>query len=135
MQQEEAIFIQRPKKVKPKIIVEQFEPQLESAAYTFNGNGKLIQINPTSDRAFAKTESIKDRIYYFVKLGKIGRNRGRLINPKGLGFTKGEESARIGNIPCYQWHKVKKQIFIEYINFLKTGEQKWLRSAQGLLRS
>jgi|JI10StandDraft_1071094.scaffolds.fasta_scaffold16800_5 hypothetical protein len=107
----------------------------DSIAFTYNGFGSPSIVPDSSDEAFAKSVSVGGNDVYYVKMYKIGRDIGKLPNPKSLDFQKGKKNEKIGGIEVIQWQAVKKEIFDDYLNFLNTGESKWLRSAQSRIQS
>lgn len=127
-------FIFRTKVEKPKGFKD-IEKAKKTKGYTYSGIKAERLVDVTSSVAYAKEEYINGRTRYYVKLAKFGRNSGKLPNPKNIGFSNGETAIRIGGVDVYQWHHVKKQVFTDYVNFLNTGEVKWLRAAQSHLQS
>lgn len=130
---EEGIFTQ-PKKNVSKIPKDETKDRVV-IAYAYDGHKKQKVINENNHLAWAKLVSINGRDRYYVKVCKMGNNVGMLPNPKSDTFTANETSSKIGGIETYSWHNVKKQLFTEYLNFLITGETKWVRAAQSRLQS
>ena len=104
-------------------------------AFSYNGNGGPSIVSESDDLAFATSVSVNGVDAYYVKMYKIGRNIGKLPNPKDIEFQKGKKKEQIGGINIIQWKSVKKEIFDDYLNYLNTGEAKWLRSAQSRIQS
>jgi len=128
---DELVFKAPPKKK------EGFAPEKLSrvtVAYTFDGLGNEKPVDPESYVAYAKVDKINGRDHHYVKVAKMGVMAGRLPNPKDPDdrYTTGQ---KVGGTPVYDWHRVKAEIFKEYLNFLKTGDKKWLNAAQSHLRS
>jgi hypothetical protein len=100
-------------------------------AYAFDGHGTQKLIDPNHMLACAKIEISKSGgEAHFLKVCKIGRLKGRLINPKSDAYELKDLTAKIGGISCYQWHYVPKKTFDLYLTFLKTGVLRWLKEAQ-----
>lgn len=105
-----------------------------STAYTFDGLGNEKIVDSKSYVAYARKDVINGRERHYVKVAKMGPMSGRLPNPKDPD-DRYATGAKVGGTPVYDWHFVKKEIFQEYLNFLKTGEKKWLNAAQSHLKS
>lgn len=121
-----------PKKEKPGFVKENISRVTKAFTYDGLGNEKLV--SPDDYLAYAKIDTINGRARYYVKVAKMGDMAGRLPNPKQQD-DRYITGAKVGGVPVYDWHCVKKEIFQSYLNFLKTGEKKWLNAAQNHLKS
>ena len=124
----------QPQKNEPKFKRENVQERV-TVAYAYDGHNQEKTIDEKSPFAFAKVIHINGRPKYFVKVCKLGNNEGMLPNPKSIAYTHNETAAKIGGAPMYDWFSVKKELFDEYMKFLKTGEQRWVRAAQNRLRN
>lgn len=125
-------ILKTPQKPKPGFVQETISRS--TIAYTFDGLGNEKTVDPKSYVAYARIDKINGRERHYVKVAKIGAMAGRLPNPKDPD-DRYSTGAKVGGTPVYDWHFVKPEIFKEYLNFLKTGEKKWLNAAQSHLKS
>lgn len=105
------------------------------SAYAFDGHGKKNIVDPNAFTALAKSEKFPSSTFYYVKLGKRGNKQGYLANPKDPLFKLSDLTDQMGNNKIFDWHLVKEKLFTSYLNFLITGETKWLKDAQRKLQT
>lgn len=88
----------------------------------------------TSDlnRAVAKRVLDREGIHHYIKFSTMGFDRGHMLNPYGMYFKQHELSAAESKIGKrkYEYRLVPSEAFQEYVEFLKTRNEAYLRNAE-----
>lgn len=94
----------------------------ENGHYVYNG---AKQIEPSSEKCYAKIVNSNDRERYFVKTGRDGK----IFNPWGM-YSERTEKSQVRNEPNWKFSSVNKKCFEYYIKFLQSRNSGWLVSAE-----
>jgi hypothetical protein len=96
-------------------------------------HGKEVAVN--LDKCFAKEITGGTGVTrFYIRVGTVGLEKNKFIDPNGLFYNAGDEQKfeSTRGERRYEFRQVNKEAFELYINFLKTGNQVWLRNAQRL---
>ena len=105
------------------------------SGYDINGKEMDIKHNPEIQEnnncvAYILTDNINQA--HFVRVGTLGINNGKLLNPWGIYYNKGDEmrfNSMLGK-RLFEFIKVNKDAYDLYVKFLQTKSEGYLNQAQ-----
>jgi hypothetical protein len=109
------------------------DTERKETLYCFLGEHEFIdddnnpRTSKESPKVLAKIISTPSSNRYFIKIGTYGR----IYNPIGM-YTEGREGKFLAKIGKNEWNfrEVNKEIFDQYVNFLRTKNIAWLNNAE-----
>lgn len=98
----------------------------------FTIGGAIVAIDAPACFAKQVTDTATGNVKYFVKTGNVGAEAGRLFNPASLNLRAGDEGRKRDGQGRYVFRKVNKEVYEQYLLFLRTRNQQFLRRAERL---
>lgn len=96
----------------------------------YNREGKEISFAESDLKAFCAAKIEGDT--YFLKMATGGQCAGQFYNPYNPFFQPSEEN-RFNSLkgkPFYEFIRVNEEVFNDYLLFLQTRNQTWLKHAE-----
>ena len=96
----------------------------------YNINGSSTDCDDKDVVAKKVEDKTNNRTRYLVKTGTFGHGAGKLLNPLGVFYVKGEHCGHRDGREMYEFREVPKESYYQYINFLQTKNESFLRFAE-----
>lgn len=96
----------------------------------FNLEGKSTDSADVDVVAKKVIDKTNKTMRHLAKTGTIGHCNGKLFNPFSPYSVRGEHNHVKGGRALYEFREIPKECFYQYVNFLQTKNEAYLRFAE-----